>query len=92
MAKKKNTKDIEEFAELKKKAQQMTRIADKAEAALLQVESDLKEQFGCDSIEEAEEKYETLKTKSKKQKKKYLKAKSDFETEWEKWELKNTEK
>jgi len=83
---KKRNRDIEEFAELKKKAQKMTRIADKAEAAMSQVETTLKEKFGCDSIEEAQKKYEVILKKERQQKKKYEKRKSDFEDEWEKWE------
>ena len=55
------TNDVEEFEKLKKRVEDCRRKADKAAGARDQTLQTIKDEFGCDGIEEAREKLEELK-------------------------------
>lgn len=59
------TISIEEFNRLKKHAEEKSREVSQAEGALKQVMSDLKEQFGCETIEQAQAKLAELELQEK---------------------------
>lgn len=57
--------DLEEFQDLKKKAERAKSEADRAEGALEQQMAKLKADFECDSVEQAEEVLSKLKREEK---------------------------
>lgn len=58
--------DLAEYERLKKKASEVKTEIDRAEGRLQTLMSSLQEEFGCSTIEAAEEKLEELKEQQKK--------------------------
>jgi len=76
------TVDLRRYEQLKQKVDQYQREADRAAGALAQLLERLKEEFGCDSIEEAEKLARKLKKERDKTEKEFAEALEEFETEW----------
>jgi predicted nucleic acid-binding Zn-ribbon protein len=76
------TIDINEFNHLRQKVQKLQRDADKAEGALNEQLKHLKEEFDCDSIEEAEAYLVELEKKVAAAEKIYRKELKEFRKQW----------
>ena len=74
---------INKFQTLKKKVERLQRESDRASGALAQAEIQLKENFGCKTLKEAETKLRELEKQEDKAKENYEKAVSKFEGDWE---------
>lgn len=76
------TIDLEEYSALKRKAEKLRSQADRAQGALEHHMKRLRDEFDCNSIEEAEEALEELKKEEEKIAEKYGKALEKFKKEW----------
>ena len=74
--------DIQEYTNLKKRADSLKSQADRAQGALEQHMKKLKEEFNCESIAEAEELLNQLKDEQKKIEVSYNKALGEFKEKW----------
>lgn len=74
---------LDGYMELKKKVEQAQQRADKAEGALDQIMKRLKNEFDCNSLEEAESKLKTLQRKEVELKEKFEEAKEEFKEKWD---------
>jgi predicted nucleic acid-binding Zn-ribbon protein len=74
---------MKQYNNLKKEAEEAQQTADKAEGALGQVMQQLKKEFDCSTIEEAEKKLGQLRKQESKTKKEFEIAVQEFEEEWE---------
>jgi len=75
--------ELKRFEELKRKIEKIRKERDKAEGALDQVMVDLKEEFGCKTIKEAEARMAELKQDAEDSQEKYEAALEDFEKKWD---------
>ena len=82
MAKNRKQKDLKDYLQLKKEAEEAQQQADKAEGALEGVMKRLKDEFGCKSLESAEKKLKELEKIEKKAKKDFAAAVEKFEEDW----------
>ncbi len=76
------TLSMEEFNALKSKVESLQRKADKAEGALEQTMAILKEEYSCDSIEEAAELAEKFREEADTLEARFEKAESTFDDKW----------
>ena len=74
--------DEAEYRALKKKAEDAKTERDKAQGQLDAAMATLRDEFGCDTIEEAQEKMKKLEAEATKTEAAYETAKSKFETDW----------
>ena len=74
--------ELEKLARLKKKAATLQREADKAQGRLESLQAQLKEDFDCDTVKEAETLLEELEAEEKAAGKAFKKALAKFEKEW----------
>lgn len=74
--------DLARFNRLKESADDAKRETAQAEGALRQLMRQLKDEFDCDSLEEAEEKAAKAERDAAKAEKKYETALTEFEKKW----------
>ena len=74
--------DLRQFTELKAKVEQAQQKADRAQGSLDQLNKQLKEEFDCDDLEEAETKLEELTKEEKSISKEFETALKQFEDRW----------
>lgn len=74
--------DVKRYQHLKQEAEELQRQADRAHGALDGVMKQLKEEFDCDTLEEAEERQKELQKEAKKAEKTFNEALEDFEDKW----------
>lgn len=74
--------NLDKFVKLKKRVEEAKQEADKAEGALAQVLKQLKSEFGCNSLGDAEKKLEQLEKEKKIAKRRFDKAVNVFEESW----------
>lgn len=74
--------DIDALTTLREKADKMRREADRAQGALDQVMKQLREEFSCKTLDEAEKKLQELSKGEAKAKKAFDDALASFEEEW----------
>ncbi len=74
--------DLDKLAKLKKKTVSLQREADKAQGSLNQLLAQLKEEFDCSDLIEAEALLVQFETEEKKAAKAFRKAMEKFEKEW----------
>ncbi len=70
------------FRELKQAHENARTEAERAEGALIQVMSQLKQEFDCDSLVEAQEKLNRLKKQQDREARELDKAVADYEKAW----------
>lgn len=75
--------NLQKYTELKEKVDKAKRERDRAAGALEQAEKQLKEQFDCNSLEEAEELLEAKQKDEARAEKKFEKAMTEFEEKWD---------
>ena len=76
------TVDLQEFNKLKSQVERLQRTADKAQGALEQAMEILKEEFGCDSVEEAKDLAEKYRKEARVLKEKFEEAETEFTEKW----------
>lgn len=74
--------DLKRYTELKRQVEQAQKAADRAEGALEQLEAQLKKDFNCSSIEEAEKKLKTLTREQQEAEEDFQTALEAFEEKW----------
>jgi len=74
--------DIKKFTRLKEKAEALRTEAEQAKGALNQLKKKLEEDFGCQSIEDAERLLEKYEKEVKKAEEDYGEELISFEEEW----------
>ena len=74
--------DLKKYQQLKDKVDQAQRQADKAAGALDQLMQQLKKEFDCDSLEEAEKLKTKLQKEEVKKEKEFTDALEEFERQW----------
>jgi len=74
--------DLKEYVQLKKRVDQAKQKADKAVGALEQIMKQLKKNFGCNSLQEAEKKSKSLQKQAITSKKEFDEALEEFEEKW----------
>lgn len=74
--------NLDKFVRLKKKVEEKQQEADKAEGAFNQILKQLKTEFGCSCLEEAEGKLRRLEKQEKTDKKEFDNATNTFEETW----------
>ena len=75
--------DLKEYSKLKDKVDAAQQKASKAEGALGQVKKQLKSDFGCSSLPEANKKLKQLKKQEQKIDSEYDEAVENFKETWE---------
>jgi hypothetical protein len=78
--------DVSDLAKLKKQAEKAKQDADKEAGKLEHITKELKETYGCDTIEEAEDIEASLAKKEKKANRKYTESLEAFRKKWETFE------
>jgi len=73
---------LNKYMELKKRVEQAQQEANKAEGALEQVMKQLKKEFGCTTLEQAEKKLSILEKQEQKAKIEFENAIEEFEEKW----------
>lgn len=76
--------DVRRFTKLKSDAETLQREVGRAEGALAQAMSRIKEEFGCSTVKEAEKKLVELEREREESEQKYDEAMADFEQKWSK--------
>lgn len=74
---------IEDFNALRDQVSKLQSQVDRAEGALQQTMETLKEEFGCETIEEAEKLAEQMRKETEALESKFEKAKEAFDAKWE---------
>jgi multidrug resistance efflux pump len=74
--------DLNRYKKLKDEVANAQRVADRAQGALSQVMASIKEEYGCDTLPEAEALLKTLEKKAAKSEKEYHDALTEFERDW----------
>ena len=74
--------DLKEFQRLQDKVARLQREADKAEGALAEQMKRLKDDHGCESVEQAEKLLATLEKEQIAAEKQFTKAADKFEQRW----------
>lgn len=74
--------DLNDIAELKDKVTRLQRDRDRASGALEEAMKSLKEEFGCRSLEEAEEKLEQMKIEEEESRKRFETGMAEFNRTW----------
>ncbi len=74
--------DLNDVAELKDKVTRLQRDRDRAGGALEEAMKSLSEEFGCKSLEEAEEKLEQMKMEEDKARKLFEASLAEFRKTW----------
>jgi len=74
---------LEQYKELKDKADKAQQNHNKAEGALDQIKRQLKEDFGCSSLKDAKNKLKMLTKEVAEAEKDLQNAMDEFESEWE---------
>jgi len=74
--------DLNDVAELKDKVTRLQRDRDRASGALEEAMKSLAEEFGCKSLEEAEEKLEQMKVKEEDSRKRFETGLAEFRKTW----------
>jgi hypothetical protein len=78
--------DLEEYLEIKRKAEQAQRDVDRAKAKMEMEMESLDKKCGCTTIEEAKKKLEKMKKTRSEIRKEFLTEKERFEDKWSaKW-------
>lgn len=78
---------LEKYTELKNKVDKLKQNKSRAEGALAQIKTQLKEKFGCTSLKMAKAKLVALKRKGKKVSDEFDKAVEKFEERWDELDL-----
>ena len=73
---------LDRYQKMKRKADELRREADRAEGALEQLMEKLKEDFDCDTLEEAEQLSKRLEKEAKEAEEQFDVAVEEFEEEW----------
>lgn len=76
------TATIKDLEELKARSERMRREADKAAGALEQTKKQLKEEFGVDTVEDAEKLLKKLEREEEDAREKFEEAHTKFMKEW----------
>lgn len=76
------TIDVAEYTQLKDKVDRLRTKADKAKGAFDASIKRIKDEFGCDSLEEARERLDELKTKQAEADCQYVEAMDGFKEKW----------
>ena len=74
--------ELDKYQRMKKQAEGLRVKAERAAGKVEQLMAQLKEQFDCDTIEEAQEKLKALEKKKNKSKQAFDRAYKLFEAEW----------
>ena len=77
------TTSLQRYQKLTSVVDRLQRELDRAEGAYGQLMSRMKEEHGCDTLEEAEKKAGTLERQSKKAEQEFETALDEFERKWE---------
>lgn len=75
---------MDDFEQLKRQVADITQKRDKAAGALQQVMRQIKKEFGCETLEDAESKLIDLQRKERAAAETYTKKKTKFEKRWKK--------
>lgn len=75
--------NLQKYTRLKKEAETAQQEADRAEGALDQLKTSLKDEFGCSTIEKAKTLLTKLKRKEQDANTEFEEALETFENEWE---------
>jgi hypothetical protein len=75
--------DLNDFIDLKKNVEELRSKVHRAEGSLEQGMKRLENEFGCKSLEEAEDELKELRRKEEKEKKAFQKALAKYEKEYE---------
>lgn len=74
--------DLKRFNDLKRQIEQKQQEADRAEGALEQLKGKLKEDFGCPTLQKAEEKLNEMLSQKEKIEREFEKALQEFDKKW----------
>lgn len=74
---------LERLTALKERVNRLQREADKSQGALERILAQLKEEFGCDSLEKAGELLSHLESKERRTRKKFERVLAKFERDWD---------
>ncbi len=74
--------DLKQYNELKKKVDRLQRDADRAQGALDKLMDELKDEFSCGTLEEAEKMLAGLEKKAEKAERDYVRKLAAFEEKW----------
>jgi len=77
-----NNDNLEKYTQLKRKVEQAQHDADRAEGALEQVMRELRKNFDCSTLEEAQEKLKILKKREVEVGDAFTLALDEFEKKW----------
>ena len=75
---------LKKYMNLKKRVEQAQQEANRAEGALEQVMKQLKEEFGCITLEDAKKKLKSLEKQEQKARTDFEEAMEEFEEKWDK--------